>query len=73
MTRENMQRPESPCINLCVIEPDTGWCKGCARTLDEIARWSSLSEEERTRIMSALAARKRTLDVPEIPVPPLAR
>jgi predicted Fe-S protein YdhL (DUF1289 family) len=54
------------------MDPQRGVCLGCARTLDEIARWSSLSEEERTRIMSALAARKKALDVPEVPVPPLA-
>ena len=50
-----------------------GHMSEAGRTLEEIARWSSLSEEERTRIMSGLTARKRTLDIPEIAVPPLAR
>ncbi|MGA1318970.1 MAG: DUF1289 domain-containing protein, partial [Rubrivivax sp.] len=27
----------SPCINVCRIEPASGWCEGCARTLEEIA------------------------------------
>lgn len=63
----------SPCVNVCQMDAQRGVCLGCARTLDEIARWSSLSEEERTRIMSGLAARKKALDIPEVPVPPLAR
>jgi predicted Fe-S protein YdhL (DUF1289 family) len=58
MTRENLQRPESPCINLCVIEPDTGCCKGCARTLDEIARWSEMSPEEQWDVLRAIRARR---------------
>ena len=31
----------SPCIQICIIEPSDGLCVGCARTLDEIAGWSS--------------------------------
>ena len=26
----------SPCISLCEIAPDTGLCRGCLRTIDEI-------------------------------------
>ena len=55
------------------MEAHRGVCLGCARTLDEIARWSSLSEEERILIMNGLAARKKALDIPEVSVPPLAR
>ncbi|HEY2444799.1 MAG TPA: DUF1289 domain-containing protein [Rhizomicrobium sp.] len=47
----------SPCIQVCAIDPQSGLCKGCARTLDEIARWSSMSEGERARIMRELPAR----------------
>jgi predicted Fe-S protein YdhL (DUF1289 family) len=49
---------ESPCIDVCTIDPVTGVCAGCARTLDEIARWSTLSEAERARIMRELPARR---------------
>jgi predicted Fe-S protein YdhL (DUF1289 family) len=44
----------SPCINLCVIEPDSGYCMGCGRTRDEIAGWISLSPSQREGIMSVL-------------------
>lgn len=48
---------ESPCIKVCVIEPETGLCTGCGRTLREIAGWSALGREERRRIMDELPAR----------------
>jgi uncharacterized protein len=53
---------ETPCINVCVIEAETGLCAGCSRSLDEIARWSAMSGEERRRIMAGLAARRRAAE-----------
>jgi predicted Fe-S protein YdhL (DUF1289 family) len=35
-----------------------GVCLGCARTLDEIARWGSMTGSERRRIMDELPARQ---------------
>lgn len=61
---------KSPCIKVCQMDPSRGLCLGCARTLDEIARWGTMSETERERIMGELPRRK--LDVAEVPVPPLA-
>ena len=63
---------KSPCNKVCVIEPQSGLCRGCLRTLAEIAGWSEMSDAERERVMNALAERRGRLDVPEIPVPPLA-
>jgi predicted Fe-S protein YdhL (DUF1289 family) len=45
----------SPCIKLCQLDPVTRICLGCGRSLDEIGRWSSLSEAERLAIMARLA------------------
>lgn len=50
---------ESPCVKVCVIDPASGLCRGCARSLDEIARWSAMSAAERARIMVDLPARRR--------------
>lgn len=47
----------SPCIKLCQLDPVTRLCLGCGRSLSEIGRWSSLSEEERRAIMAELPAR----------------
>jgi predicted Fe-S protein YdhL (DUF1289 family) len=60
---------KSPCIKVCQMDPQRGVCLGCARTLDEIARWGTMSDGERDRIMKQLAER---LDVAKISVPPLA-
>lgn len=54
------------------MDPVRGVCIGCCRTLDEVARWGGMSDEERTAVMKQLPARKKTLDIPEIAVPPLA-
>jgi uncharacterized protein len=40
----------SPCIGICRLGED-GLCEGCLRTGDEIARWMSLSDAERTHLM----------------------
>jgi len=48
---------ESPCIKLCVTHPESGLCMGCYRSLREIARWSSMTPEERRAVMAELPAR----------------
>ncbi len=48
---------ESPCVQLCQIHPETSLCLGCARTLEEIARWSSMSDQERKEIYADLTSR----------------
>jgi 2-hydroxychromene-2-carboxylate isomerase len=47
----------TPCVNVCVLDTVRGVCRGCSRTTDEIARWSSMTDGERDRIMDSLAAR----------------
>jgi len=61
---------ESPCIKLCQMDARRGVCAGCYRTLDEIARWSEMSDTERARVLAELARRRS--DLAEIPVTPLA-
>jgi len=48
----------SPCVRLCVMDEDTGFCAGCSRTLEEIGSWATYSEAERKRIMAALPERR---------------
>jgi len=61
---------KSPCIKVCQMDPARGLCLGCARTLDEIARWAAFTDQERERILAQLPSRKS--NVAEISVPPLA-
>lgn len=65
---------KSPCVNVCVIDPKDGLCKGCARSLEEIARWAGMHDDERDSILQQLKDRKRTRgsDVPKVSVPPLS-
>jgi predicted Fe-S protein YdhL (DUF1289 family) len=48
----------SPCTKVCIIDPRSGLCRGCGRTLDEVARWTSFSDSERNRIMTELPQRR---------------
>lgn len=53
------------------MDLQTGLCKGCYRTLEEIGRWGTMTDAERESVMKDLPSRK-DLDVPKIPVPPLS-
>ncbi|MDO8875782.1 MAG: DUF1289 domain-containing protein [Pseudolabrys sp.] len=48
---------QSPCINTCTIDPRTGLCLGCGRTIDEVAAWSTLAPALRAQVMAELPAR----------------
>jgi uncharacterized protein len=48
----------SPCIGVCALDADTGWCEGCLRTIDEIAAWGALDEQARREIWQRLPARR---------------
>jgi len=52
-------RVASPCINVCSIDETTGLCAGCLRSLDEIAAWNVLTDEERRAVWDAIAKRAR--------------
>jgi predicted Fe-S protein YdhL (DUF1289 family) len=52
----------SPCISVCRIDPANGLCEGCLRTLDEIARWGSMNDEERLSVREAIDARRERHD-----------
>ena len=51
---------ESPCINVCKMEADL--CAGCFRTLDEIARWANIGDDDKRLILAAVAQRRGKLD-----------
>jgi hypothetical protein len=37
----------SPCISVCRMDACNRFCLGCLRTLDEIAAWSRMEDDER--------------------------
>lgn len=48
---------ETPCTKVCILDPVTGLCRGCGRSGEEIAAWTSFSDDERARIMAQLPER----------------
>ncbi|MFT6426373.1 MAG: putative Fe-S protein YdhL (DUF1289 family) [Celeribacter sp.] len=48
---------ESPCTKVCQIHPETRMCLGCARSIDEIGGWSTMTPAERSAIMADLPNR----------------
>jgi predicted Fe-S protein YdhL (DUF1289 family) len=52
---------ETPCVKICVVDPETGYCVGCGRTRGEIASWLGLDTGARRTIMAGLDERVRTL------------
>lgn len=49
--------PESPCVQICAIHPETRRCVGCHRTMEEIAGWARMTPEMRRAIMDELPTR----------------
>ena len=49
---------KTPCIQVCVIDGESGLCLGCYRQLNEVAGWARLTDAERDAIMVALPARR---------------
>jgi len=48
----------SPCISICNMNPRTGLCEGCFRTIDEITQWSAASEEMKRAIWIEIKRRQ---------------
>lgn len=49
---------KSPCTKVCMMDPDSGLCAGCFRTLEEIGSWSVMTEEEKEKVWGELPQRK---------------
>jgi len=48
----------SPCNKVCVVDPERRQCIGCWRTLEEIAAWGSMTDEERQAVLKQLEQRR---------------
>ncbi|NFV80851.1 DUF1289 domain-containing protein [Magnetospirillum aberrantis SpK] len=49
---------ESPCVSQCGLDPVTGTCSGCGRTIEEIRNWKLSSNAEKLEILNAMARRR---------------
>jgi predicted Fe-S protein YdhL (DUF1289 family) len=59
MAMDQPPRPiATPCVQVCVVDGETGLCLGCYRQLSEVAGWARFTDEERATIMAELASRR---------------
>jgi predicted Fe-S protein YdhL (DUF1289 family) len=52
------RRVMSPCKSICIMDARSNLCIGCKRTIDEIARWPMMNDDERRKIVDSLKGRK---------------
>lgn len=58
---KQQEAPLSPCNQICRIDPLLKLCLGCGRTMEEIARWSKLTDPQRLHVMDQLPDRMKHL------------
>ena len=56
-----LNKSNSPCVNICRMDADTGFCQGCFRTLEEIATWGYLTNEAKEQFCEILSVRQQML------------
>ena len=61
MNATSLPAIETPCVKICVVDPETGFCIGCGRTGMEIGGWLGMAAEDRRSIMDQLPERVATL------------
>jgi uncharacterized protein len=47
----------SPCLSVCRMDAAAGLCEGCLRSLDEIAAWSTLGDEDKRGVWRRIEQR----------------
>jgi predicted Fe-S protein YdhL (DUF1289 family) len=47
----------SPCLSVCVMDPQTDMCAGCWRSLEEIGVWSRMSDEAKRQVWQRIQQR----------------
>jgi uncharacterized protein len=54
-----MPAASSPCVKICVVDPLSGLCVGCGRTVAQISLWPEMTEADRLAVMAELPAHLR--------------
>ena len=55
---EGEASPLSPCLGICLMDPQTRMCRFCLRTIDEIRFWYEASAADKRAILDRLTARR---------------
>ncbi|WP_082545740.1 MULTISPECIES: DUF1289 domain-containing protein [unclassified Sphingomonas] len=48
---------ESPCNQVCQIDPASGYCRGCLRTIEEIIDWPTADDAWKRGVLDRLKRR----------------
>ncbi len=59
--RGETQNIPSPCISICRMSADNGWCEGCFRSRDEIAAWGQATDSGKRQIWTLIEQRMAAL------------
>ena len=63
LSSPELQTPvPSPCISLCEMDKQTGLCRGCLRTIDEIVAWGGASDDVKRAVWAEIRRREADLD-----------
>ena len=49
----------SPCVDICRMNPQTGFCDGCLRTIDEIAAWAAHDDAAKRAVLARVQSRRQ--------------
>mgnify|MGYP001373311928 CR=1 FL=1 len=60
MADDKIKEINSPCVGVCQYNNEEV-CSGCFRTVDEISKWTTISNDEREKIMGELDSRMEKL------------
>ncbi|MCR9145020.1 MAG: DUF1289 domain-containing protein [bacterium] len=55
---QKKKRLRSPCIAVCAMDPVSGYCEGCLRTIDEISAWRFMEADAKLAILDDLPNRR---------------
>jgi predicted Fe-S protein YdhL (DUF1289 family) len=47
----------SPCISVCRMDRERGWCSGCLRTLEELREWGRADSARKYAVWGLIAQR----------------
>ena len=48
---------KSPCVNVCKIDYESGYCIGCNRTIEEITNWGSFNDSQKKKILTKVKSK----------------
>jgi predicted Fe-S protein YdhL (DUF1289 family) len=46
--------PLTPCTLECNFDKDKGYCRSCLRTINDLKKWSTMTQQERNERMTEL-------------------